>query len=426
MGGWKEVKIKDLGQVVTGNTPPRKQPELYGKHTLFIKPTDINIGEKYCREPEECYSEKGFHKYKKSLIPKNATCVVTIGSIGKKMIKSHTDLFINQAMNAIIPNENYDEDFIFYLLKLNLFQLKTFDSGTASGRENVSKSSFSNIKISVPKSKGTQRKIASILSDYDDLIENNLKRIKLLEEQAQQTYEEWFVRFKFPGYENVAFDEESGLPVGWEKVKLGKVIDFRVDNRGRNPKYYLDKGIPVLDNHLITNSPYVNLNNAKRFLDDELFDNFLRKYLEPNDVLITLVGTVGSLALAPKEKCAIIQNTIGLRCNILCNPYFLFLFLKFNKQSVLNNNRGSAQPSVKVGDLLSIKMNLPNTNLLDEFKKICKPIFDQINNLGSQNQHLKEARDILLPRLMSGMIDVDGLEVDEQLGMVAEENEKYN
>ena len=224
--GWKEVRIMDLGEVVTGNTPPRKRPELYGKHTLFIKPTDINLEEKFCYNPDESYSIEGFEKYKKSLIPKESSCVVTIGSIGKKMIMAHTDLFINQAMNAVIPNDRYDKNFVYYLLKLNLFQLKTFDSGTASGRENVSKSSFSRIKVFVPESKDTQRKIATILSAYDDLIENNLKRIKLLEEKAQLTYEEWFVRMKFPGHEKVKIDEETGLYEGWERVELQKVAEI--------------------------------------------------------------------------------------------------------------------------------------------------------------------------------------------------------
>ena len=150
MKGWKEVKISDLGKVITGNTPPRKNPELYGNHTIFIKPTDISEDVKYTRYPEECYSDLGFKKYKNSLIPKGSSCVVTIGSIGKKMTKAHCDCFIYQAMNAVIPYEDYDEEFVYYVLKYNLGQLKALDSGTASGRENVSKSSFSSIKVFVP------------------------------------------------------------------------------------------------------------------------------------------------------------------------------------------------------------------------------------------------------------------------------------
>ena len=129
----KTVTIGDLGTIITGNTPPRSHPELYGKHTPFIKATDISETEKYTYTPEEYYSEEGYNKYKKSLIPKGSTCVVTIGSIGKKMTMAHCDLFINQAMNAIIPNANFDKEFVYYAVKNVLPNIKSLDSGTASG-----------------------------------------------------------------------------------------------------------------------------------------------------------------------------------------------------------------------------------------------------------------------------------------------------
>ena len=210
MNEWLSIKIKELGRVVTGNTPSRAKPEYYGSHTLFVKPTDIEIDKKYTFITEEDYSKLGYEKYKNSLIPEGSTCVVTIGSIGKKIIKSHCNLFINQAMNAVIPNAKYDNDFVYYLLKFNLPILKTLDSGTASGRENVSKSSFSNIRVNVP-ILPTQQKIAKILSNYDELIENNLKRIKLLEESAKLTYEEWLLNKKINGERISKNDNKIGL-----------------------------------------------------------------------------------------------------------------------------------------------------------------------------------------------------------------------
>src|SRR5437868_2178662 len=114
---WEKVEIGQLGEIITGNTPPRKNPELYGDYTPFIKPTDMEIDRRYTPNPEECYSELGFEKYRKTLIPKGSTCVVTIGSIGKKMTQACCDCFINQAVNAIVPDDNYDKDFVYYLLK---------------------------------------------------------------------------------------------------------------------------------------------------------------------------------------------------------------------------------------------------------------------------------------------------------------------
>ena len=215
----KIVTIGELGIIITGNTPPRNNSKLYGNYTPFIKATDISETEKYTYHPEEYYSEEGYNKYIKSLIPKGSTCVVTIGSIGKKMTMAHCDLFINQAMNAIIPNENFDNEYVYYAVKNILSNIKMLDSGTASGRENVSKSAFSKMQILIEDNIITQRRIATILSRYDSLIENYQKQIKLLEESAQRLYKEWFVDLRFPGHENTKVVD--GVPEGWEKKCLG-------------------------------------------------------------------------------------------------------------------------------------------------------------------------------------------------------------
>ena len=302
MKGWKEVKISDLGKVVTGNTPPRKSPELYGSHTIFIKPTDISEGQKYTYNPEECYSDLGFKKYKNSLIPKGSTCVVTIGSIGKKMTKAHCDCFINQAVNAVIPNDDYDEEFVFYVLKYNLNQLKMLDSGTASGRENVSKSSFSSIKVIVPIEKSTQVKIGSILSAYDDLIENNLKRIKLLEELAQRTYEEWFVKFRVNG-EALAIDEETGLPKGWERKKIGEMVQV---GRGSSPRpiadriYFEGGTIPWLKIADATASN-IFIFRTKETVND--YGASFSRLLKPGSLIVAASGTLGFPMFLSVEAC---------------------------------------------------------------------------------------------------------------------------
>jgi type I restriction enzyme S subunit len=404
---WREVKIGDLGKVITGNTPPKKNPEFYGDSFKFIKPTDMIIDNKYTPVTEECYSQLAYEKYINSLIPPFSTCVVTIGSIGKKMTMTNEYSFVNQAVNAVVPFEDkYDNHFVYYALKNILEKVKNADTGASSGRENVSKSNFMSLSLTVPKSLETQKRIASILSNYDDLIENNLKGIKLLEETTQNIYKEWFVNFRFPNYENTAFDAASGLPVGWEVVKLSETIEFKVDNRGRNPEYYSETGIPVIDNFLLKDSMAINLSNCKRYIDENIFNNFIRKYLEPNDVLITLVGNLGSISLAPQTKSVIIQNTIGLRSNNLISQYFLFCFLLLNKDKIQNMNRGVAQPSVLVGDLFNLEVLIPTKKHINSFSLKVESIFNMVSILGVQNQKLKEARDILLPRLMNRTIEV--------------------
>jgi type I restriction enzyme S subunit len=414
MNGWKKIRIADIGEVITGNTPPRKQPELYGEHTIFVKATDINIGERYCFEPEESYSELGLKKYKRSLISRGATCVVTIGSIGQKIILAHQDLFINQAMNAVVPSERFGKLFVFYLLKLNLFQLKTFDSGTASGRENVSKSSFSAIEVTVPDSKEVQNKIAGVLSAYDDLIENNLRRIKLLEEMAQITYEEWFVRMKFPGHETSIFDKETGLPEGWAKRPISAFCDKITDGTHDSPKQ-VEQGIPLITGKHIENG-FIKFEDAYliSFEDHEKIKK--RSGLAHWDILFSNIGTLGSTGVVTEDFEYSCKNVVIFKRKVGFE-YFLYSYLS-NEHTVnkLNSmSSGVAQKFYSLKFIRALEEALPSDDLIKEFNTFADPIYAAKFKLNSQIKLLEEVRDILLPRLMTGMIDVEQVELPEAM-----------
>ncbi|WP_420572971.1 restriction endonuclease subunit S [Kordia sp.] len=397
--GWKRVKIGDLGQVITGNTPPKKDPLNYGSEYPFIKPTDMDIDRRYVTTWDENYSEKAFKKYKNSYIPPKATGVVTIGTVGEKIFQADRYCFTNQSVNVVIPNDDYDEDFVYYVLKINLPKVLNANPGTASGRHHVSKSNFCAIKIDVPKSKETQRQIASILSAYDDLIENNLKRIKLLEEQAQQTYEEWFVRMKFPGYETANFDTESGLPVGWEKLELGSLINLQ--SKMINPKS-LNKNTPYIGlEHIprksITLSNWETVekvNSSKyRFKKGDILFGKIRPYFHKVGVaLIDGVASSDTIILRPKKN-----NLHGLILQTVYSNHFV--------DSATQSSNGTKMPRANWEVLQKYPVIIPKDNLIQEYNKIGAYILELISTYVSQNQRLQEARDILLPRLMTGMID---------------------
>lgn len=157
---------------------------------------------------------------------------------------AHCDLFINQAMNAIIPNENFDNEYVYYAVKNILPNIKMLDSGTASGRENVSKSAFSKMQILIEDNIITQRRIAEILSRYDSLIENYQKQIKLLEESAQRLYKEWFVDLRFPGHENTKIVD--GVPEGWERKNITELADIQYGYAFDGKLFNSDKvGVPI-------------------------------------------------------------------------------------------------------------------------------------------------------------------------------------
>lgn len=380
----KKITVKDLGEVITGHTPPTSKREYYGDYYPFLKPTDMIIGSKYTYFTEEGYSELAYNKYKNSLIPKGATCVVCIGTLGEKMCMAHCDLFTNQSVNSIIPNEKFEEHYVFYLLKYNLHRVKALNKGTASGREFVSKTTFLDLEIDVHEDFQIQKKIGELLSAYDNLIENNQKQIKLLEEAAQRLYKEWFVDLRFPGYENVKIVD--GVPEGWVKGSIGDVAFFK---RGKTiTKAQVQEGdVPVVAGGLGP-AYYHNKSNT----------------VAP---VITVSGSGANAGFARLYNV----NVFASDCSFADSQttpflFFVYCFVKDNKQSFDALQKGSAQPHVYAKDINALKLSIPTEGLLESFCKLVFPYFEKIKILQKQIELSSQARDRLLPKLMSGEIEV--------------------
>lgn len=392
------VRIGDLGEVITGNTPPRNKPEYYGSHTPFIKATDIDESSKYTYSPEESYSEAGYRKYRKSLIPKGSTCVVTIGSIGKKMTMAHCDCFINQAMNAIIPSADYDPEYVYYVVKNNVHRLKSLDSGTASGRENVSKFAFSNLEIDVIDDIGTQKRIGSLLSNYDDLIENNQKQIKLLEEAAQRLYKEWFIDLRFPGHETTPIVD--GVPEGWNRGILGDIVTETGEKVSKEKRDIFDYYLPI-DCLPKKSLGYVTTNEIK------LAESSLVSFA-PGDILFG--------AMRPYFHKVVVARDSGLTrttCFVLNTPKKVFwayaVMLMFSPDTVDYASQisvGTTMPYTRWKDFKNMPILIPEESCACKFGEIVCPIIEKINGSAKQVMLLQRARDRLLPKLMSGEIEV--------------------
>ena len=387
---WEIVEIGQLGEVITGNTPPRKNPELYGDFIPFIKPTDMEIDRRYTPTPEECYSELGFEKYRKSLIPQGATCVVTIGSIGKKMSQACCDCFINQAVNAVIPNENYDKNYVYYLLKNNLGKVKGLNSGTSSGRENVSKSSFSGIEIKVIKHLHTQRRIASILSAYDDLIENNLMRIKLLEEKALLRYKQIVKKEKLEEYtiEDICDTLGGGTPATG------------------NPNFWNDGDVLWFSPTDLTKNNSIVLIDSEKKITDLGLQKSSAKLVPPKTILMTSRASIGYFGLINKPASTN-QGFINIIPFNKNHKAYMLFDLKNRKEEIIGNANGSTFLEISKGNFRQMKIKIPkDEKVLIDFEMEFKIVFNLIENLLKQNTKLRGARDILLPRLMNGQLEV--------------------
>lgn len=180
----------------------------------------------------------------------------------------------------------------------------------------------------------------------------------------------------------------------WLEDTIASCIDKIIDNRGRNPKSYYTCGeYPVIDNFLIQNEKYPNLNNVTRFLNQELFDDFLRTYLQKDDVIITLVGNgIGNVSMSPSDKVAIVQNTVGFRCNGKLLNEFLYYYLLNNNKVLKSLDRGGAQPSINKNDVLNLEIRFPKS--LVEQNKIVNILSNYDDLIENNNKRIKILEDM--------------------------------
>lgn len=208
----------------------------------------------------------------------------------------------------------------------------------------------------------------------------------------------------------------------WGIFKLGDVVEVIIDNRGRNPKHYCERGIPVIDNFMIKNDKFPNLEDAKRFLDERTYKTFIRKFTNHKDVLITLVGNgYGNVTQSPYKESAIIQNTVGLRGGAKLNNDFLFYNLKFNNEEILNLDRGAVQPSIKVGDLMDLEISLPALKEQKAIAEILSSLDDKIDLLHRQNKTLENLAETLFRHYF-----IDNAKDDWEEGKIGDLVDCYN
>ena len=239
-----------------------------------------------------------------------------------------------------------------------------------------------------------QKQIAGILSVCDDLIENNQKQIKLLEEAAQRLYKEWFVDLRFPGHENTKIVD--GVPEGWNEKTLSQVANVIMGQSPKSEFYNSEKkGLPF---HQGVGSYGV------RFVMDDIYSTSYTRIAEPNSILFSVRAPVGRLNIT-KSKVVIGRGLAAINQTDGCQSYLYYLLKnRFFKDNIVGN--GSIFASVSKDELLNQKFLIPERNLMMQFEKIVSQMDKQIENLDSKNKKLIEARDRLLPKLMSGEVEV--------------------
>lgn len=305
-----------------------------------------------------------------------------------------------------------DARFTYYLASSDAVVLPAINSMTgASGRQRADKRFIQRLKLNLP-DLPTQECIADILSAYDDSIEANNRRIELLEQTAQELYKEWFVRFRFPGYENVKF--EDGLPENWSYVRFGKAIEIIDGDRGVNyPKQeeFYPKGDCLFLNAGNVTAKGFDFSSCSYITKEK--DDILRKgKLQHGDVVLTTRGTVGNVAFYNEtmtfSEMRINSGMVILRNLGAVSTEYIYTALRHEYLQKLMTlyASGSAQPQLPIKDMKRMKIIKPDAKTMERFTEMGADIYNQISLLIMKNQTLAKQRDMLLPRLMSGKLEV--------------------
>ena len=376
---WTHCKVSDLAEIISGGTPKTSIESYWNGNIPWLSVKDFSGDSKYVSSTEKTITEEGLNHSAANLLDVNDIVISARGTVGELAMLS-VPMSLNQSCFGLRPK--CDADYLYYLLKIKVAELKQRANGGVFGT--IIRTTFDSIKCTLPLELKDQHRIASILSTYDSLIENNTKRIRLLEKMAENIYKEWFVRFRFPGHENV--EMENGLPKGWKRGSLSDVCEFK---RGKNITLseMQEGNVPVISAGLEP-SGYHSCSNVRGV----------------NVTMSSSGANAGYIAIHYSDiwaaDCSYIEeSTTG-------NIYYVYELLN-NIRTVINNfQRGAAQPHVYPKDVNRIKLILPSENLMQKANARLEMMHKEIHNLQHQNSLLARQRDLLLPRLMSGKLEV--------------------
>jgi len=308
---------------------------------------------------------------------------------------------------------NIDNRFLYYWLLSPMGKAQLGRSTIGSSQPALTIVLLKQMEIDLPNFP-TQRKIAAILSAYDDLIKNNLRRIKILEEMAQTLYREWFVKFRFPGHEKVRMVDTSlgKIPEGWEVTNLSDLVDTQY---GYTESATVEKvGPKFLRGTDINKTSFVDWSQVPHC---PIPENKLSKYkLGIGDIVIIRMADPGKVGIVEKEIDAVFASYL-VRLEIISNilsPYFLFYFLTSDRYQgyITGASTGTTRKSASAGVITDIDLPIPPLSLRKQFEDQVTVIRQFLNKLLEKNTALRRTRDLLLPKLISGELDVSELEIE--------------
>ena len=399
---WEIKKLADCCVSITDGDhqpPPKAQ-----KGIPFVTISNITTANQFDFTNTMYVSEEYYNHLDSKRKPQRGDILYSVvGSFGIPVYIKETIPFVFQRHIAVLrPNHTILPQFLYYTMLNRDFYLMADAAAIGAAQRTVSLSALRNMKIAVPPI-NIQEKIVYLLSAYDNLIENNQKQIKLLEEAAQRLYKEWFVDLRFPGYETTPVVD--GVPEGWELCRVGDVIEF-------NPK------VPLNKERLKESVPMSALSTTSMVLDvDEFtttFSNSGSKFQNDDTLLARITpclenGKTAFVAGIESDEGAVGSTEFIVMRSKGINPYMVYLLARNDsfRQSAINSMTGSdGRQRAQADKLKALPYLKPTDQIMMLFARYVELMFIQIQKKNEQNVRLRQARDRLLPKLMSGEVEV--------------------
>ena len=377
----KQVKLKDVTTNITDGKHGDCTNE-YNSGFYFVSCKDVYDGYIHYENTRQITSDDFIDSHKRTKLEPDDILVTNSGTIGRMaLIKDIPETYrttFQKSVAIVKPNKKLVRPlYLYYCLLKCVDRFVNQSSGTA--QKNLLLGTMREFSLDIDDDLYNQDKISSFLFQYDSLIEINNRRIKILEQMAENLYKEWFVRFRFPGHENAEFVE--GVPKGWEYCKLKKLLNI---SYGKDHKNLEDGDIPIFGS-----------GGIMRYGNKALYEGEV--------VLIPRKGTLNNIMYYSGKLWTVDTMFYAVPQVSKSAKYIYYTLNKFDMESY---NSGAALPSMTTAILYNLKILLPDGETLARFDEIIDTMFDEKKILENQNQNLIKQRDYLLPRLMSGRLQV--------------------
>ena len=391
-----KYKLSEIMDIIGGGTPKTSKPEYWNGDIPWLSVKDFNNDYRYVYETEKTITQAGLDNSSTKLLKRNDSIISARGTVGEMAMIPYPMAF-NQSCYGLRAKEGLvDEEYLYYLIKHNVVILKKNTHGSVF--DTITRETFDGIEVELP-SLVEQKIVASILRDLDDKIEVNNKINKNLEQQAQALFKSWFLDYE---------PWDGSVPDSWKHGKLG---DFAEIKRGGSPRpiqeYLSDSGLRWLKISDVTSlqTPFVI------DIKDHIIEAGLRKtvFLKAGSLVLSNSATPGVPKILDVDSC--IHDGWLYFPESKFSKEYLYLYFKYIRQQLVNLSNGSVFNNLKTDILKRYPTILPDKETLRRFDDIVIPMFLQIQNLTRESHKLADMRDTLLPKLMSGKLDVSDIDI---------------